>query len=800
MQRLRRRYLFEWMLMLLLLPSTMVWLDGKPGLVEANAAIYDKMLLDSAQRPAQDILIIGIDKRTLEVLGPWPLPRLTHAQLLEQLAAHAPRAVLLDLFFDTPSAEPAQDQALATAMSKLPVYLPLDYFAPPVGVPQGEPTFKLPIPDLARRARGLGHANAAPDADGLVRALWRYEGPPDKVWPYVGLEIALQTVEPGPAQVLGLQTTERWVRGGRFGVDFAGASGSYPTVSYLDMLRGDFTDELVRGKLVLVGALANAGLGDTMPVAGIGALTSLPGVEIHANALDALLTDRTIDIPTDWRRVLWISAPVWLVLMLLLVSASHAVIWTFAVSLACIVLNYLALVHWRVALPLASPLCGVIAAYVLWSWRRLDALLVFFRQRAALLNAVPAGAFEPPLPLHPAPLDSVERRANALDLAIERLTRLQALLTEGMWSLPVPVLICRDDGIVSQSNAAAQNLLATALVLSSTGAVSRPAAGGVDHLKGVDMLRLLADMQKAEIAGSPAARATTVWEEAMSVEYTTEQGSVFTLRAASLGEVGSGAAASRAWVVVLNDITTERRAQREREQWFSFLSHDVRGPQVTILSLLALYVEGASNVNIHDVVDGVGREARRTIQLAESFMDMLEAESKVYRFAPTFAGSVVLDAIDATWAAAHARGLIVKPRLGASEASLSADASLLTRALVNLLHNAIRHSKPDTTIYICVETNVEANAPYGEVLISLQDSGSGMDEPQLAKLMTPSRGRRGSANADAEAGHGWGLGLTIVHSVVARHGGWIDVISAPDAGTTFFIGLPLSPESPSFEA
>jgi signal transduction histidine kinase len=175
-------------------------------------------------------------------------------------------------------------------------------------------------------------------------------------------------------------------------------------------------------------------------------------------------------------------------------------------------------------------------------------------------------------------------------------------------------------------------------------------------------------------------------------------------------------------------------------------------------------------------------------------MDMLEAESKVYTFAPTFAGAVVLDAVDATWAAAHARGLTVKPRLSAAEASLSADASLLTRALVNLLQNAIRYSQPENTIYICVETNLEANAPHGEVVISVQDNGTGMNEQQLAKLMIPNRVRQLSANADPEAGHGWGLGLTIVHTVVARHGGWIDVISAPDAGTTFFIGLPLSSE------
>jgi signal transduction histidine kinase len=258
--------------------------------------------------------------------------------------------------------------------------------------------------------------------------------------------------------------------------------------------------------------------------------------------------------------------------------------------------------------------------------------------------------------------------------------------------------------------------------------------------------------------------------------------------------------ASRAWVVVLNDITTERRAQREREQWFSFLSHDVRGPQVTILSLLALYVEGASDIDMQQVIDGVGREARRTIQLAESFMDMLEAEAKVYRFAPTFAGSVVLDAIDATWAAAHARGLTVTPRISSAEASLQADASLLTRALVNLLQNAIRHSESDSDIHVCVETNLEADSPYGEVLISVQDHGSGMNDQQLAKLLVTERTRRWSTKAaGAEAGHGWGIGLTIVNTVVARHGGWIDVISAPGAGTTFFIGLPLSQADLPFE-
>ena len=284
----------------------------------------------------------------------------------------------------------------------------------------------------------------------------------------------------------------------------------------------------------------------------------------------------------------------------------------------------------------------------------------------------------------------------------------------------------------------------------------------------------------------------------MAHEFTTEQGSIFTLRAASLDESGHQGASSRAWVVVLNDITTERRAQREREQWFSFLSHDVRSPQVSILSLLALHVEGASAGELDHMIDGIGREARRTIQLAESFMDMLEAEAQVYRFASAFAGSVVLDAVDATWSAASARGLSMEPRLGAAEGALWADAPLLTRALVNLLNNAIRHSPRGGTIHVCVETDAESSLPYGEVLISVQDEGSGMDASTLDALMTREGGRRSKPGADAEAGHGWGMGLTIVRTVIARHGGWLDVMSAPGAGTTFLIGLPLSPEDVQF--
>ncbi|WP_143684691.1 HAMP domain-containing sensor histidine kinase [Variovorax sp. KK3] len=513
-----------------------------------------------------------------------------------------------------------------------------------------------------------------------------------------------------------------------------------------------------------------------------------------------------VELSTGMLRVLWISLPVWAALLLFLINGSHSVAWTLAATAVCSGISYAVVKQFGVALPLASPLCGIVAAYVLWSWRRMNALLLFFRERAERLNAVPAGAFEPPLSARPPTLDSVARRTNMLDLAIERLTRLQALLTQGMWMLPVPVLICRDNGVVSQSNAAAQTLLAPIPSAPGDTQPSQPDSG-TDRLQGANLPELIAGLRKTEIepAHLAQARPRTIWDRALGHEFTTEQGSIFTLRAVSLDASEAAGTSSRAWVVVLNDITTERRAQREREQWFSFLSHDVRSPQVSILSMLALHLDGGSDGDLKLMFDGIGREARRTINLTESFMDMLEAETQVYSFQSTVAGAVVLDAIDSIWSAAKARKVTVVPRLGTAERSLWADPSLITRGLSNLLSNAIRHSPVGGTIYICVESNPDTDSPHGEMLISVQDEGSGMDAAKLDKLMAVEEQktdgvRRANGGANPEAGHGWGVGMAIVRTVIARHGGWLDIMSAEMAGTTFLIGLPLGPDDAALDA
>jgi len=787
---MRRRFLFEWLLMALLLPLAMLWLGERPGLVEADRAVYDELMRgDRRAAPSPDLVIVGIDERSIAALGPWPWSRTLHAQLLEQLAPHAPRSVLFNVFFDTPG-PPEDDARLAAAMAGLPVYLPMDLAPLPAtasvpGLAPPRPGFATPVPALARAAHGLGHVNATADSDDRVRTLYRYEGTETRLAPYVGLLIASGAQDAAPAHP-DFAPDAGWTRLSRFGFRLAGPAGSYRTVSYIDVLLGSVPPATFAGKTLLVGAVADSRLNDQLAVMGAGARAGgLPGVEVHANAIDVLMQGRAIEFPSGTQRWLWLALPIWAALAAFMLSARYAAVSALALALLMAGLGAVALREARVALPIATPLAGIAAAYLLWSWRRLAALLHFFRQRVDALNAVPSGAFEPVVAPAPPAIDAIEQRTRALDRAIDRLVTLQSMLRQSVALMPAAVLICRDDGQIGQSNAAAQALLIQA---SPNGGRLRDQRVGdaTDPLAGRGLFALLAALPRTDVgaaAGAAPSPLPGVWHDAMTGEYATPAGDVFRLHAVPLGTDGSRTAPH--WIVVLHALTAERRAQREREELFAFFSHDLRAPQVSILSLLALHADGDPATDTPALRHGVAQAVQRTLAMADGFMTMMEAESNAYRLAAVPLGAVAMDAMDAVWADAQRRGVVLKPPLSDEAGCVMADGALLARALRNLLDNAIRHSASGSEIHVCLAALPDAAGRPGELLLSIRDEGEGMDAERLSRAREAGHRRTRSAKVP-----GWGIGLAVVNTVITRHGGWVEVSSRPGAGTTFLIGLP----------
>jgi signal transduction histidine kinase len=129
--------------------------------------------------------------------------------------------------------------------------------------------------------------------------------------------------------------------------------------------------------------------------------------------------------------------------------------------------------------------------------------------------------------------------------------------------------------------------------------------------------------------------------------------------------------------------------------------------------------------------------------------------------------------------------LILKREFGWSidlpdAATVRMDAGLFSRALENLVGNAIRYTERDGKI------SLGAQAEAGQVVLSISDKGVGIPAEELSRIFDPFY--RGT-NSRRE--QGFGLGLTTVKSIIESHGWSIGVSSEIGIGTTFTIRMPL---------
>jgi signal transduction histidine kinase len=117
--------------------------------------------------------------------------------------------------------------------------------------------------------------------------------------------------------------------------------------------------------------------------------------------------------------------------------------------------------------------------------------------------------------------------------------------------------------------------------------------------------------------------------------------------------------------------------------------------------------------------------------------------------------------------------------------AVKADRDALTRALWNLLDNAVKYSPQNKTIW------AKATCENGRVAISVSDKGLGIAPHERKKIF---KKFVRAASAEAAGARGTGLGLTMVEHIVAAQGGQMHVESELGVGSTFTILLPSAKE------
>jgi adenylate cyclase len=248
------------------------------------------------ENPSKNIVIAGIDDYSLETYGKWSeWPRELHAAAIENLAAAGATVIGYDIVFADESPDDADfAAALADAGNVVLAAAGSDRLQNQDGFVILN-RFLTPAETLNQPAGKTGHVNVIPDHDGKVRRIpVVVKGPDGRIYPSLGLAMlfTLFHQEPPASYEVRNQKIQLFGRGIPLDdayfmrLNYAVTDNSLTTLSYADIISGNFEASLVKNKMVLVGMMATGDL-DTwsIPVAA----ARVPGVLVHAAEIDTIL-------------------------------------------------------------------------------------------------------------------------------------------------------------------------------------------------------------------------------------------------------------------------------------------------------------------------------------------------------------------------------------------------------------------------------------------------------------------------------------------------------------------------------
>ena len=702
--RLRR----EWLSTIAIAISLLAFLVFGDVARSMGNVLYDHLMRLHGFKATQDIVIIAVDNRSLAELGGWPLKRDKYTQLLKSLDddRFRPKVIGFDFLFLDPTPD---DVELAIAMQQLNTVLPLEFRIQEDNKQTLKPT--LPVQPLAKAA-GIGHINLSFDDDGVIRGINLHE----QHWPHFALKLHEQAHNTNQPDLT--QTGYRRFR-------MVDPRIGFPVVSLTDAIHDNFTRSLLKDKYVLVGVTAPS-LGDRYPTLYSGKNNaSTPGVAILASVLNASIKHALIEEAPHL--VVFGLALIPLLIMLqslVRMRPSYALILAAVMMLGGVALSdaLLTIVNYWI-----DPVPFILVALILqplWAWRRLEAIVHFVEDKATTLQQ-----FQPTERTQTEQHKSREvvlQYAKLLDHAVasarSELDFLAAIVDE----MPDAVAIFDTQDQLLLSNQKIKQLL------------------GAQHIAAGSDLSQLAQhlhLSTAVLMGHSDPSFVRI-NTALGVQE-------FFLKTTILESPSGG----HLRLVILTDITELRQSQTQRDRALQFLSHDMRTP---IASILSLTRRGTEAPEADGQREKIVHHAKALLNMMDDFILTISAEAPHYQFKQELLDNLLNDAIEQVADLADAKNIRLLDQSDASSIFVMANTRLLVRALVNLLFNAVKFSPNGSSIHI--QVSCEQNTDGNSALAALTLTNTVCNDATLDLI--PSM-------------PGFGLGLDFVDTVIHKHQGSI---------------------------
>jgi two-component system, NtrC family, sensor histidine kinase KinB len=417
---------------------------------------------------------------------------------------------------------------------------------------------------------------------------------------------------------------------------------------------------------------------------------------------------------------------------------------------------------------------GAVLLALLFALRMVSASLSPLRSLARQAEEIGVGHLDQRIDLHRSDEIGVlagafnrmaEKLQEARRIEAERLHRAERMSDEALESLYDPVIVTDAKGCVVHLNRAAEGLFGP-----ESGASGRPVREVVRDNRIAEAVDRAIHQERVSAAEGEAGYVVLQHGDAPRA---------YRLRATPMRDEEGALLGS---VAVLEDVTHLRELDRLKNEFIGVASHELRTPVTSLLLSVQLMEEGsvgALTPQQKEVVAAQKEDLQRLERMMQDLLDMTRLEAGVTppRFEIVRPAELVEGALAAVAAQAEVMGAELEAAVPDGLPGVRADRAQITRALVNLLNNAVRHTPAG-------RVRVQATTADGRVMFTVADTGEGIPPDYVLRIFERFVQVPGATQGGA------GLGLSIAQSIVKAHGGEITVESTQGVGSTFTFTLP----------
>ena len=238
-----------------------------------------------------------------------------------------------------------------------------------------------------------------------------------------------------------------------------------------------------------------------------------------------------------------------------------------------------------------------------------------------------------------------------------------------------------------------------------------------------------------------------------------------------------------------------RAADRAKSEFLANVSHELRTPLNAIIGFSELMKTepygSIGDERYAGYVDDIQQSGHHLRDVINDILDLstAQAEDALIPLKPVDVASVIESAVQMVGQQARNDRVSLSSVIAMDTGVIASNERRLRQILLNLLSNAIKFTPPEGS----VEVRSRRDDPSGKVVISVSDTGIGIEPDDLAVALAPFGQVDSTLSRRFE---GTGLGLPLARAFAVKLGGTLDIKSTPGAGTTVTITFPLNPSQP----